>query len=259
MLSGIRKRFTYANVAVTLALVFAMSGGAYAASRYVITSTKQISPKVLKTLKGKAGPAGASGAQGPAGAAGPAGALGPTGPKGETGKEGSPGKNGENGKDGTTGFTATLPSGKTEEGDWSLTQGASSETLVSTGVSFGIPLAEAPAPRLIRADGKEVIFNKEKAEVEEVTPSTSCLGSAAEPKANPGDLCVYLYHEDGLVREQGTPVPAICALGSGSGSGRCAFEPSLQNWGADRSGFGLVAFVEAGLVEVEGTWAVTAE
>jgi hypothetical protein len=48
MLSKLRRRLTYANVAVTLALVFAMSGGAYAASRYVITSIKQISPKVVK-------------------------------------------------------------------------------------------------------------------------------------------------------------------------------------------------------------------
>lgn len=40
MIGFIRKRLSYANVAVTLALVFAMSGGAYAASRFVITSTK---------------------------------------------------------------------------------------------------------------------------------------------------------------------------------------------------------------------------
>ena len=47
MLRAIRSRLTYANVAVTLALVLAMSGGAYAADRYLITSTKQIKPKVL--------------------------------------------------------------------------------------------------------------------------------------------------------------------------------------------------------------------
>ena len=40
MLKAICKRMTYANVALTLALVFAMTGGAYAAKKYLITSTK---------------------------------------------------------------------------------------------------------------------------------------------------------------------------------------------------------------------------
>lgn len=42
MNKGIRKHVSYANVAATVALVFAMTGGAYAAKRYVITSMKQI-------------------------------------------------------------------------------------------------------------------------------------------------------------------------------------------------------------------------
>jgi hypothetical protein len=54
-----RGRLSYANVVVTLALVFAMSGGAFAAGRYLITSTKQIKPSVLKQLQGKAGAIGA--------------------------------------------------------------------------------------------------------------------------------------------------------------------------------------------------------
>jgi len=81
----VRKRITYANVAATLALVFAMSGGAFAAKHYVLNSTKQISPKVLKSLKGKTGKTGA------------------TGPAGLAGKEGSPGKEGKEGKEGTQG------------------------------------------------------------------------------------------------------------------------------------------------------------
>ena len=42
MFERVRRRVSYANVAATLALVFAMTGGAYAAKQYVITSTKQI-------------------------------------------------------------------------------------------------------------------------------------------------------------------------------------------------------------------------
>jgi Collagen triple helix repeat (20 copies) len=81
------KRFTYANVAATLALVFSMSGGALAASKYLITSTKQISPKVLKSLKGKNGQPGAAGAAGATGKEGPPGKDGATGKEGPAGKE----------------------------------------------------------------------------------------------------------------------------------------------------------------------------
>ncbi|HEX5853188.1 MAG TPA: hypothetical protein VFY36_08850 [Solirubrobacteraceae bacterium] len=80
-----RKRITYANVTATLALVFAMSGGALAANHYLINSTKQISPKVLKKLKGKTGKTGAAGVPGAAGK------------EGAPGKEGAAGKTGERG------------------------------------------------------------------------------------------------------------------------------------------------------------------
>ena len=48
-----RKRITYANVAATLALVLSMSGGAMAATHYLINSTKQIDPKVLRSSKAR--------------------------------------------------------------------------------------------------------------------------------------------------------------------------------------------------------------
>src|ERR1700684_2101889 len=96
MLSALRSRVTYANVTATLALLFAMTGGAYAAKAYLITSTKQIKPSVLKSLQGKAGAKGANGAPGatgPAGPGGPAGAgtpgsQGPAGPQGSAGPKG---------------------------------------------------------------------------------------------------------------------------------------------------------------------------
>jgi hypothetical protein len=77
-----RRRLNYANVTATLALFFAISGGALAAKHYLINSTKQINPKVLKALKGN---------------------VGPQGPQGTPGKEGTAGKEGAAGKEGKPG------------------------------------------------------------------------------------------------------------------------------------------------------------
>lgn len=84
---------SYANVAATIALVFAMGGTAVAAKHYLITSTSQIKPTVLKKLKGNPGAKGATGVQGAtgqgaAGAQGATGAQGPAGPEGRQGPEG---------------------------------------------------------------------------------------------------------------------------------------------------------------------------
>jgi hypothetical protein len=100
---------SYANVAATLALVLAMSGGALAAGHYLISSTKQISPSVLAKLKGAAGKTGATGASGPAGPAGPTGTSATPGVKGEpggTGPRGEAGPKGEQGAQGNTGGPA---------------------------------------------------------------------------------------------------------------------------------------------------------
>jgi len=78
----LRRHLSYANVVATMALVFAMSGGALAASHYLITKTSQIKPSVLKKLKGNIGHVGATG---------------PSGPQGSVGKEGQPGSAGESG------------------------------------------------------------------------------------------------------------------------------------------------------------------
>jgi|HubBroStandDraft_2_1064218.scaffolds.fasta_scaffold280637_1 hypothetical protein len=229
MLSVIRKRLTYTNVALTLALVFAMSGGAYAASRYVITSTKQIKPGVLAQLKGKAGSAGSQGPTGPAGPQGATGATGATGPKGETGaqgKEGPPGKTGENGKNGTTGFTETLPGAKTETGAWSGI--ATEETVVP--ISFNIPLENELEPTQVH-----------------VAPSPDCPGTAAQPKAAAGNFCVYIGYNAGGFGE----VKKITKAGSST---------SLSEEGASTSGALLVIAPQSGdpLVFMTGTWAVTA-
>jgi Collagen triple helix repeat (20 copies) len=195
MFSVIRRRLCYANVVATLALVFAMSGGALAAGHYLLTSTSQISPKVLKALKGKSGPAGATGAQGAAGSQGPAGAQGAQGLKGETGpagaagvqglkgETGAPGANGKEGSPWTAG--GTLPSGKTETGVWSINGAREDATPTPRAVvgSFAIALAEAPAVNVIGPGEGE---GEPKANL-----PAGCKGKVAEPKANPGNLCVF--------------------------------------------------------------------
>jgi Collagen triple helix repeat (20 copies) len=199
MFSRIRKRFTYTNVAMTLALVFAMTGGAYAAKHYVITSTNQISPKVLTALKGKnstAGPAGPAGSAGSAGPAGPAGGKGEAGTaggpglEGPQGKEGKEGKEGKQGPAGQTGYTATLPSDATETGTWSFSAGPSTRNLLAS-VSFSIPLKSG-------LEETHDIFVSYEEVFEGKTPA-ACPGEYNEnsttgvivPKAEPGYLCVY--------------------------------------------------------------------
>jgi hypothetical protein len=188
-----------------LALVFAMTGGAYAAKKYLITSTKQISPGVLKQLRGKAGVvgapgvAGAQGAQGPAGPAGPAGSAGakgetgPAGPKGEkgaTGGAGVAGAKGATGATGVSGFTETLPKGKTETGTWGDTlsgiprTGTPEEVWVP--ISFPIPLA---------AGSEEAFFLNEEATAS-AAGTGGCTGSVENPTAPPGKLCVYTAAEN---------------------------------------------------------------
>lgn len=191
MFLRIRSRITYANVAATLALLFAMSGGAYAAGKYLITSTKQIKPSVLKSLQGKAGAKGPSGASGPAGPAGPAGTAGagtpgtqggtgpqgPAGVKGESGTTGAPGKEGKEGSPWTAG--GTLPSGKTETGTWTAAMPPLTGAIsFQVPISFSIPLTK---------DGKTAFYfaaNQVESEEFGVDSEThaDCRVEAGEPK-----------------------------------------------------------------------------
>jgi len=81
-------RFIRRNAIALTALVFAMTGTGVAASHYVITSTSQIKPSVLRKLRGTAGRAGP---------------IGPVGPRGLTGAQGLPGSTGAPGAPGAPG------------------------------------------------------------------------------------------------------------------------------------------------------------
>jgi hypothetical protein len=233
MFSKIRTRFTYANVAMTLALVFAMSGGAYAAKHYVITSTKQISPTVLKKFTGKTGATGPEGKQGAAGPAGKDAINGKEGPQGPQGLEGKEGKAGKEGKEGKTGAPwpagGTLPSASTETGQWALfTTSAKTEELRVATISFPIPMASIPNVVLVRLG--------------ETAPAECEGGTAAEPKAKPGELCVF---EGESVAHAG----GLRYAGDFDGSGAV---------GVGKTGVDLAFGTKAtGEVSAEGSWAVT--
>ncbi|MHB8491590.1 MAG: hypothetical protein ACYDA6_05155 [Solirubrobacteraceae bacterium] len=163
MFSAIQKRLTYANVAATMALVFSMSGAAIAAKHYLINSTKQINPKVVRQLRGHNGKNGFNGKTGATGPAGSAGAAGAAGAKGATGPEGP--------------LIATLPSGKTEYG----TIGAEAQV---AGVEVAAN-AQLPIPAPVALENSHVL----------VAPKTQCTGSAASPTAAAGYVCIYPYFE----------------------------------------------------------------
>jgi hypothetical protein len=259
MLSAIRNRITPSTVIATVALMLAMSGGAYAAGKYLITSTKQIKPSVLKQLTGKAGAPGAPGAAGAGGPGGAQGPQGPAGPGGGPGKEGAPGKEGEKGKEGAKGkegspWTAggTLPSKATETGAWSFGEGLTEATIHVPVASFTIPLAapltgagcgtnppEATCQvHYINEKGKEV-----PAPFEEVT-SAKCHGTAEQPTAEPGNLCVYASEENHVVAINkfiANPGKAVSTEGEAGTTGA------------------IVNFVPVGAnPHGDGTWAVTA-
>ena len=261
MFSMLRKRLTYANVIMTVALVFAMSGGAYAAGKYLITSTKQINPKVLKSLTGKVGPAGkagAAGATGPAGPAGPAGPVGPTGPGGAagakgdvgpTGAAGAKGAAGAQGPPGPTGPQGPLQSGKTETGQWAVSQYMAKEPnaeSIVVGLPFNIPLEKPLDPGHVHYlnEGEGAGESKEKL-------PTGCSGNYEKPQAAAGNLCVFTREAANYATLAAITIPFEVKNAESHEEGAGISGAFLQT--------NFFATFEKGDVVANGDWVVTAE
>jgi hypothetical protein len=208
MFSTLRTRFGIPGVISVIALVFAMFGGAYAASNS--SDGGKATASKAKIKRGPRGPKGATGPAGPQGPVGPQGVPGTNGKDGTNGTNGAPGQSAEaakfsgakggcteggievksagpatfvcNGVKGTGGsggeFPSTLPSGKTENGVWSI-----STTSLPTGatdtwvpISFPIPLSTGVDIHFIPAGG---------------AATEECPGGPSEPIAAKGNLCLY--------------------------------------------------------------------
>ncbi|HEX5713833.1 MAG TPA: hypothetical protein VFX85_11010 [Solirubrobacterales bacterium] len=184
-----------ALVVACIALIAALGGSAIAAKSPPLNGKQKKEVEAIAKKAGKPGP------QGPKGDNGANGAAGAKGDKGDKGDPGTAGTNGVsvtssaatvgecpaggtkftsangtgkvcNGKDGIV--IDTLPSGKTETGSW----GALSEAEAIVPINWSIPLAEA--------------LDESHVHVVNGAPTTECPGSASEPKAEAGHLCVYV-------------------------------------------------------------------
>ena len=197
MFSVFNSRFGIPGAISIIALVFAMIGGAYAASNDGSAKKASASAKAKQGPRGPRGKRGPAGAQGPAGAAGIPGAPGlkgangAEGPKGASGAQGLQGLQGAQGPAGPAGapgatgpegspWTAggTLPSGETETGMWSIPP-ATEAGFAFVPISFPIPLAAALPSSALHVLGP--------GEGE----TTDCPGTLADPQAASGQLCLY--------------------------------------------------------------------
>jgi hypothetical protein len=197
-----------------IALVLALTGGAYAASGALTGKQKKEVKSIAKQFAGKEGAKGATGPVGPQGLPGAKGDAGAPGSKGEKGDPGQPGGPGTPGNDGKSvvvlneapplcaegGFTyevedsgeenevcngtegspwavgSTLPPGATETGAWGVTGNG---TKVPAAISFPISLAS-------RIQAPNIHFSTE------ANFNTLCPGgNLNKPKAPPGVLCIY--------------------------------------------------------------------
>jgi hypothetical protein len=182
----LRRHLNYANVVATLALLFAMSGGALAANHYLINSTKQINPKVRKALKGNAGKKGPTGPQGANGGAGSRGSTGPTGAAGLS-------------------ALAVLPSGQTESGDYGTeAPGAKAGETFGESITFPVPLQEGAPAGQIR-----------------YTPATVPVEHCSGPgHADKGFVCIYSTQTQGVT---GAPTVFTTEVFPTLGTGRLGF------------------------------------
>jgi Collagen triple helix repeat (20 copies) len=258
-------KLTYSKVVSTLCLFLLLGGVAYAAIKIPKNSigTSQLKNEAVTAAKVKSGsllannfaagqlPAGAQGPKGDTGKEGPGGReglpgepgkqgekgeRGETGAKGSQGEPGLKGDNGERGEKGETGLkgekgergekgepgslVTTLPSGQTLKGVYSYAGFYKEGFRPTDAISYQIPLASRPTANIVGVSSP---------------PTTPCPGSATNPEAEPGDLCLYQTKNS-----SGTELEVLFEANGKYGATLFALIPEGKSF------------------EFDGSWAVTA-
>ena len=307
-MSKLKKHLTPSTFIALIALVFAVTGGAFAAtggsrggggsapakasaSTGRTASFTAVAAKKKKKATSTRGPAGPKGATGPAGPAGPTGPAGAAGAKGETGAAGSgsqgpqgiTGATGATGPAGATGATGpegvcstancVLPAETTEKGAWSVV-GNKEDERYFTAISFAIPIAEkdkqctsplaafgtyeaafcGPEVHYVNGTGSEESVFNTSTFTYEAKATSACPGTAAEPAAEPGNLCIFqgagIQNAEQISAGLAEAVIAPANLGITD----VAFTPGASLSGATVE----LQSHEEHPVQATGTWAVTA-
>jgi hypothetical protein len=224
MFSRIHEKLGTAGFVISIvALIAALTGGAYAASALNPQVKKQITKESKKFSKKFSKEFAKPGATGAPGAKGDAGSNGSNGSNGTPGSPGAPGEPGEAGMCSQAEPECALPAGGTLTGTWSAS-GGGDDYAFST-ISF--PLRVSPPPTAILEDQSSGFgrlgFELKDGEVNFVGPYKTlkeiiesgdlvkafeeneaaflaiCPGTAAEPDAEPGFLCIYEGERNGDV------------------------------------------------------------
>lgn len=257
----LKDRLGVPGILAMIALVFAMAGGAWAASGKLTPVMKKEVEKIAKKAAKKVAIPGPQGPKGDTGPKGDAGPKGDTGSPGLPGKDGTDGKsvivaneappscteggvtyevegsgeenevcNGEEGPEGQPGqegspwVAGTAPSGVTLKGTWSLPpyQAAAKEEVLFIPISTGVPVPVA-------GEGLKAVL----------APDPGCPGTAASPQPaiNPNEVCLYAEEETNIEPE---------------------IFPSSSK--LRKSGGGIIVRLEtaaAGVARAYGSWAFT--
>jgi hypothetical protein len=228
-----RERLTFANVMSLIAVFIALGGTSYAVTqlprnsvgnkqlkRGAVTSSKvrngslavrDLSSRARGSLRGPTGPQGPRGSQGPRGRTG---ARGPEGPRGPTGLQGVPGP-----------FPSVLSGGQTLRGRYAIRLTADGAGAIGgDGISFGFTFASPPTPFFVPL-GQQ--------------PPPQCPGSAANPQAIAGALCVF--------ESTAANVTGQTIVNESGVAGANTFGAAVA-----------VSAAGAGATESQGSWAATA-